>query len=126
MGSAKTFDLYHRVVKGWDCIGYHEVITREGEIQHGRDRHFKGAHAFGKNSHSIGVCIIGNFHLYEPNCTQLLALQELYCSYCKIYSRELIIDFHRMAGKENSCPGNKLDRSDLLELLYRVSPYREL
>jgi len=47
------------LAKGWDDIGYHYVITREGVVQNGRDESVKGAHAKGHNANSIGVCLVG-------------------------------------------------------------------
>lgn len=40
-------------------IGYHYVITRNGEVENGRDEAVAGAHVRGHNANSIGVCLIG-------------------------------------------------------------------
>ena len=45
--------------KGWSGIGYHYVIKLDGTIEKGRDVSKAGAHAFGYNKRSIGVCYIG-------------------------------------------------------------------
>lgn len=45
--------------KGWDDIGYHFVIRRNGIVEIGRPVHKFGAHAKGHNKGSIGVCLIG-------------------------------------------------------------------
>ena len=45
--------------KGWDDIGYHFVIRRDGAVEVGRDLKYVGAHARGANRTSIGVCLIG-------------------------------------------------------------------
>lgn len=45
--------------KGWDDIGYHFVIRRDGMIQAGRGIQFVGAHVQGHNADSIGVCLVG-------------------------------------------------------------------
>ena len=44
---------------GWDGIGYHKVITRDGIIQNGRPEYWIGAHTYGINDESLGVCLIG-------------------------------------------------------------------
>lgn len=44
---------------GWDDIGYHYVIRRNGEIEKGRKDEVAGAHAAGVNSNSIGICVVG-------------------------------------------------------------------
>ena len=44
---------------GWDGIGYHKVIQRSGKIENGRPEYWIGAHVYGKNTQSLGVCLIG-------------------------------------------------------------------
>jgi N-acetylmuramoyl-L-alanine amidase len=44
---------------GWDGIGYHAVVTRNGTIERGRPEYWVGAHVYGHNSESLGVCLIG-------------------------------------------------------------------
>lgn len=45
--------------RGWNKIGYHWIIDRNGEIAKGRDEHIPGAHVAGHNTGSIGICLIG-------------------------------------------------------------------
>lgn len=45
--------------RGWADIGYHFVIERDGKIVKGRDIHVVGAHVSGKNSESVGICMVG-------------------------------------------------------------------
>lgn len=45
--------------KGWDDIGYHYVIRRNGVVEKGRDVSIAGAHAKGHNFNSIGICLVG-------------------------------------------------------------------
>ena len=45
---------------GWDGIGYHKVILRNGKIENGRPEYWIGAHVKGKNKESLGVCLIGS------------------------------------------------------------------
>lgn len=51
-------DRWHKE-RGFDCIGYHYVIYRNGSIHKGRSEERQGAHCVGHNAHSIGVCYIG-------------------------------------------------------------------
>jgi N-acetylmuramoyl-L-alanine amidase len=55
---AKEIDRWHRA-KGWFKIGYHFVIRRDGTIEHGRELNEIGAHAYGVNDRSIGICVVG-------------------------------------------------------------------
>ena len=70
-GDKNVIDRWH-LDRGWNGIGYHYVITNgvlesgesyvpfnDGLIQTGRDINIPGAHCYGFNRHSIGVCLIG-------------------------------------------------------------------
>lgn len=47
------------LAKGWQDIGYHFVIRRNGRIEIGRQMDDMGAHVAGFNSVSVGVCLVG-------------------------------------------------------------------
>lgn len=51
-------DLWHRQ-RGFQQIGYHVVVYRDGSIHEGRPLTMAGAHCKGHNAHSIGICYIG-------------------------------------------------------------------
>ena len=44
---------------GWHGCGYHRVICRNGTIEQGRPDYWIGAHVYGHNEESLGVCLIG-------------------------------------------------------------------
>lgn len=50
---------WHIEQNHWDDIGYHYVIYLDGSIHKGRDESQVGAHCYGYNAHSIGVCYVG-------------------------------------------------------------------
>ena len=50
---------WHINDNGWSDIGYHFVITRDGGIQEGRPLRLAGAHVSGRNSNTIGICMVG-------------------------------------------------------------------
>lgn len=45
--------------RGFNKIGYHFIITRDGVIHRGRGEAEKGAHTKGHNTGSLGVCLVG-------------------------------------------------------------------
>jgi len=55
---ADIIDRWHRD-RGWDEIGYHFVIKRDGTVEPGRSFMKAGAHTKGENENSLGVCLIG-------------------------------------------------------------------
>ncbi len=56
--TAADVHTWHKA-RGWDGIGYHAVIGRDGTVEAGRPEYWPGAHVRGHNSHSLGVCLIG-------------------------------------------------------------------
>ena len=56
--SAAQIDAWHRA-KGWQMIGYHYVIRRDGNIEMGRPADMIGAHTSGQNANSLGICYEG-------------------------------------------------------------------
>jgi len=60
----KDFDVedireWHVKGNGWSDVGYHFIIKLDGTVQDGRPVEKSGAHTFGHNKDSIGVCYIG-------------------------------------------------------------------
>lgn len=51
-------DKWHKA-RGWQGIGYHYVVYRDGSVHEGRNIAVAGAHTSGHNKNSIGVCYIG-------------------------------------------------------------------
>jgi N-acetyl-anhydromuramyl-L-alanine amidase AmpD len=72
---------WHRQ-RGFDTVGYHFVIRRNGEVETGRPETAIGAHVKGHNARSIGICLVGGVNTAgkpENNFTpsQFSALTEL-------------------------------------------------
>lgn len=51
-------DKWHKA-RGWNGIGYHYVVRRDGTIEPGREEDQMGAHVAGHNGYSIGICYAG-------------------------------------------------------------------
>lgn len=60
---AEEIRRYHTAPRphgnGWDDIGYHIVIRRDGRMEPGRALHLIGAHVAHHNHNSIGICLVG-------------------------------------------------------------------
>lgn len=89
-GTPEIIEKWHKD-RGFDRIGYHYVITNgytnnskryhqawDGMIHRGRWETSQGAHAYGYNKRSIGICLIGpeDAPLW-PRANQLTALEGL-------------------------------------------------
>ena len=50
---------WHVDQNGWDDVGYHFIIRRNGKLEKARPEGYSGAHAPSHNSRSIGICLVG-------------------------------------------------------------------
>lgn len=105
---AAEIDRWHRQ-RGWQCIGYHYVIRRDGTLETGRDDRVVGAHVEGHNSDSVGICMAGGIDAEgkaENNFTeaQFATLRRL-CHELKIKYPAAIVQGHRdFPGVKKDCP----------------------
>jgi len=55
--------------RGWSGCGYHFIIRRDGTIERGRRLNEVGAHTYGYNRVSWGICMVGgvNTHNHADN-----------------------------------------------------------
>ena len=49
------------IERGFNGIGYHYVIRKNGTIEKGRDENMVGAHCKGRNWESIGIACVGGW-----------------------------------------------------------------
>ena len=70
-----------------------------------------GAHAYGHNKTSVGVCLAGNFDIGKPTERQMAAVKELCSWLCQKYKldpmKKGVIVGHRELN-DTSCPGKNL------------------
>ena len=106
-------DSWHKA-NGWSGIGYHYFIRKDGTIYRGRPEWAIGAHASGRNSDSIGVCVEGNYDL-ETNMPTLQknAVKDV-LSYLKDKYPNAVIKGHREVGA-TGCPGKHYPLSEMKE-----------
>ena len=107
--SAVEIDASHKA-QGWTCIGYHYVIRKDGTVEQGRPHWTVGAHAYGENSHTIGIHVCGNIEIGEPTSEQIESLAMLLANLCTDYG--LPIDRDHIVGHRElmatACPGRNL------------------
>lgn len=60
-GKDYTVDTIHKwhLSRGFNGIGYHFIIYRDGSIHQGRPVMTQGSHATNHNTNGIGICYIG-------------------------------------------------------------------
>jgi hypothetical protein len=124
-GNTNVIRDWHVNGNGWDDIGYHYTILNgmigprfylricDGSIEAGRpidgdniiENGEKGAHAYGYNSNSIGICLIGK-DKFTPN--QLHSLALLINELKKRFDIEEILGHYEVDPKK-TCPNLDMD-----------------
>lgn len=94
---------------GWDDIGYHYVIGRDGRIERGRDPQVAGAHARGHNHDSLAVCLAGGIdEAGRPDCNftadQWGSLRALVVNLLASFPDIQWIGGHRDVDSTKACP----------------------
>ena len=106
--TAEDIRHWHVVDNGWDDIGYHWVIERDGSVKQGRPVDVMGAHCRGVNDRSIGICLVGGCDedmQPEDNFTerQMEMLTMLVVGHQKIYP-EATVQPHNHFNEYKACP----------------------
>ncbi len=108
----KKIRKLHVEINGWNDIGYHFMVSRDGKILMGRDLNIEGAHVLGFNRDSVGICLLGNFDNEFLNDKQKQGLTELLENLTKKFNIDKNnIKFHRdFPNVAKSCPGKNINR----------------
>lgn len=91
---------WHVKGNGWDDIGYHFIIYRNGDLMTGRPVRIAGAHCYGYNSNSIGICLIGRDKFTKAQFNALRNLDRVLQGVFGDLSRY----GHRDLNKYKTCP----------------------
>lgn len=94
--------------RGFNDIGYHFVIRRDGVIEKGRPLDYIGAHVKGHNKGSIGVCLVGGVDKdMKPKnnftAPQWISLERVIGDFKKTYPAGKIHG-HNEFEKNKACP----------------------
>lgn len=95
--------------RGWAAIAYHFCIDGDGQIYETLDLDTVGAHVYGHNPETVGICVFGNFtNGTEPSDAQRRSLSELVawlCSFLQI-PPERVWGHRDFSGQNTVCPGD--------------------
>ena len=110
-GDVESIDTMHKNQR-YTCIGYHFYVRKDGSIYRGRPIEMIGAHAYGSNNTSIGICAEGNFEVETMPEVQKQAIIEL-INYIKgIYPITRIVG-HRGVNA-TACPGKNYPLNEII------------
>jgi len=105
---ASDIDRWHKE-RGWDGIGYHQVVDLDGTVEPGRPESKAGAHCKGHNADSIGICYIGGLDKNgNPADTrtelQKAALAGLVAGYKSRFPNAKVVGHRDMPNVHKACP----------------------
>ncbi|MDP2628853.1 MAG: peptidoglycan recognition family protein [Nanoarchaeota archaeon] len=113
------FIRQRHIQRGFEDIGYHWLVDAEGNLYKGRDEKFIGAHVFGHNKDSFGVCLIGDLDKAHPTKKQISTLIEFLRDKAiqnKI-STENILGHREFPNVTKTCPGKFVDMEEIRRLV---------
>jgi len=122
----KDIQTYHMDVKGWCDIGYHYLVTRDGQIFEGRPVERLGTHVANGNAGNVGIAFVGTYMTLAVNDEQvknsaqlIRALSDKY----KITINRTNIKGHREQN-DTDCPGDALYKQidSILALARSLNP----
>lgn len=105
--TAKDIDLWHRR-QGFQMIGYHYVILLDGTVETGRPLEQPGAHTYGHNANSIGICYIGGLDQDGKPCDtrtpqQRQAMKQLIADLLRKFPNATVHGHREFANKDCPC-----------------------
>lgn len=111
--------------KGWADIGYHYVIRIGGLVETGRDLDQDGdideevgAHVYGHNKDTLGICLVGGRDQFDFSLNQLSAMVCLVATLCKRYD----LTFDDVYGHQDADPGKACPRFDVKRFFTDLNP----
>ena len=123
--SVKRIKNLHVKINKWDDIGYHFLIGKNGKLYNGRSEKFIGAHVFGHNKNSIGICLIGNFDEEAPTKKQMQNLIKFLKEKIKKYKipAKNILGHREFPNVIKTCPGKFIDMNEIRAISRRTKLY---
>lgn len=100
------------IERGFDDIGYHYFIKKNGDIQLGRSIWFVGAHCSGCNRKSIGICLHGAKSFNDAQFTAAAKLIKNLAEILPMMIRQKnmpVIFAHRFFNKDKTCPNFEIN-----------------
>lgn len=124
-GDVEGIDRIHKN-QGWTCIGYHFYVRKDGSIYRGRREDTVGAHAYGSNMTSIGICAEGNFEIDVMSDAQKNAIKELVI-YLKNKYGITVVKRHKDVNA-TACPGKNYPFDEIANVkveTVKIEPEKE-
>lgn len=109
--SAEDIHRWH-LNNGWSGAGYHFLVRKDGNVYRLRPEEKVGAHAYGANYNSLGICFEGDYMQENMAEAQKEAGKEL-VAYLKNKYNITTVQAHRDVCA-TSCPGDKFPFDEIV------------
>ena len=100
---AKEIRRWHVEERGWEDIGYHYIIKRDGTLELGRNIELQGAHAEAVKSNSVGISLDGRGDNFLED--QYFTLHNIIQTLMDTYPGVEVIGHSDVEPKKPYCPG---------------------
>lgn len=117
--SAEDIHRWH-LNNGWSGAGYHFLVRKDGKIYRLRPEDKVGAHAYGSNYNSIGVCFEGDYMVENMPEEETKAGQEL-VAYLKNKYGISEVEVHKRVNA-TSCPGDNFPFNQIANATEIITP----
>jgi N-acetyl-anhydromuramyl-L-alanine amidase AmpD len=107
--------------RGWNRVGYHYLIRKDGNVEQGLDLETRGIHVKGYNKNNIGIVMEGHHDKEKYTIWQTVALRFL----CRDLQMEYNIPIENIKGHNEwpdqykTCPGTQINMDSLREYIHR-------
>lgn len=109
--STEDIHRWHKQ-KGWSGAGYHFLVRKDGSIYRMRPEDKVGAHAYGSNHDSIGICAEGKYMTEDMPDAQKESLKWLVAELKKKYNITKVQKHKDVCA--TSCPGDKYPFTEIV------------
>ncbi len=117
--SAEDIHRWH-LNKGWSGAGYHFLVRRDGKIYRLRPEDKVGAHAYGSNYNSVGICFEGDYMTENMPEEAIKSGQELVAFLKNKYGISTV-QAHRDVCA-TSCPGDNFPFNQIANATEIIAP----
>lgn len=120
----EDIDQWHRN-RGFNMVGYHFFVLKDGAVQQGRPTDLHGAHCIdnGMNTRSLGISFQGHGDKSDFTQAQKSSLTDLYQNLGDKHGIPVEnVHGHRRHCDTKSCPGTEVSMEGLRSLLATAPP----
>ncbi len=103
---------FHQNTRGWCDVGYHLLVSWDGQAWEGTPAELLGTHVGGQNTGTLGISFMGDFTSTEPpsvmTCTGSKLIDWGVKTFGVSRTRTTIMGHREFPSQSTGCPGDRL------------------